>query len=67
MKRLAGTWTLDARKAGGPLIDIEFDAPLIKEIKDARRPVSPSFSPNTAPAVPRSASRPRAPADCPAN
>jgi hypothetical protein len=29
-QRLAGAWRLDARPAGGPQVDIEFDAPLLK-------------------------------------
>lgn len=32
-QRLAGKWDLDARSAGGPLIQVEFDAELVKEIK----------------------------------
>ena len=29
-QRVAGTWRLDARPAGGPQVQIEFDAPLLK-------------------------------------
>lgn len=32
-QRLAGTWNLDASAGGGPVIKIEFDAALVKEIK----------------------------------
>jgi hypothetical protein len=35
-QRLAGRWDLDGRAAGGPLIQIEFDAPLLKEMKRPR-------------------------------
>jgi hypothetical protein len=35
-QRLAGRWDLDGRAAGGPLIRIEFDAPLLKAMKQAR-------------------------------
>jgi hypothetical protein len=35
-QRLAGKWDLDGRAAGGPRIQIEFDAPLLKEMKQAR-------------------------------
>ena len=31
-KRIAGEWDFDASAAGGPKIQIEFDAPLVKEI-----------------------------------
>jgi hypothetical protein len=31
-KRVAGTWNLDAKAAGGPVITVEFDASLVKEI-----------------------------------
>ena len=31
-KRLAGKVVFDASKAGGPKVDIEFDAPLVKEV-----------------------------------
>jgi hypothetical protein len=31
-KRIAGTWNFDASAAGGPRVQIEFDAPLVKEI-----------------------------------
>lgn len=29
-QRVAGAWRLDARPAGGPQVDVEFDAPLLK-------------------------------------
>jgi hypothetical protein len=29
-ERVAGTWRLDARQAGGPQVQVEFDAPLLK-------------------------------------
>ena len=32
-ERVAGTWNLDARKRGGPRIQVEFDAALVKELK----------------------------------
>lgn len=32
-ERLAGVWTLDASSGGGPVIKIEFDAALVREIK----------------------------------
>lgn len=32
-ERLAGTWDLDASGAGGPVIKVQFDASLIKELK----------------------------------
>ena len=35
-QRVAGTWDLDARGSGGPLIKVEFDAALVKELKTAR-------------------------------
>ena len=35
-QRLAGKWDLDARAAGGPQIQIEFDAALLKTMKQAR-------------------------------
>jgi hypothetical protein len=35
-QRIAGRWDLDARAAGGPRIEVEFDAPLAKELKRAR-------------------------------
>ena len=35
-QRLAGKWDLDGRAAGGPRIQIEFDAALLKEMKQAR-------------------------------
>ena len=31
--RLAGTLSLDGRQAGGPLVQVEFDARLVKEVK----------------------------------
>jgi hypothetical protein len=31
-QRVAGKWALDARAAGGPKVDVEFDATLIKEL-----------------------------------
>lgn len=31
--RLAGALSLDGRKAGGPLVQVEFDARLVKEVK----------------------------------
>lgn len=31
-KRIAGKWELDASGAGGPRVEMEFDAPLVKEI-----------------------------------
>lgn len=31
-KRIAGRWEFDASAAGGPKVQIEFDAPLVKEI-----------------------------------
>jgi hypothetical protein len=31
--RLAGTWDLDASGAGGPVIKVQFDATMIKELK----------------------------------
>ena len=31
--RLAGTWELDASAAGGPVVHVEFDAALVKELK----------------------------------
>jgi hypothetical protein len=34
-QRLAGKWDLDGRAAGGPRIQIEFDAALLKEMKQA--------------------------------
>ena len=34
--RLAGKLTIDDSAAGGPLVDIEFDAPMLKEMKKAR-------------------------------
>jgi hypothetical protein len=30
---LAGTWDLDASGAGGPVIAVQFDASLVKELK----------------------------------
>jgi hypothetical protein len=35
-QKLAGRWTLDARAAGGPRIEIEFDAPLASDLSRAR-------------------------------
>lgn len=35
-RRIAGRWDLDARAAGGPRIDVQFDAPLAKDFKRAR-------------------------------
>ena len=35
-QRVAGKWTLDARAAGGPMVDVEFDATLIKELSKLR-------------------------------
>ncbi|MDQ2961954.1 MAG: hypothetical protein M3R31_02170 [Pseudomonadota bacterium] len=35
-QRLAGKWDLDARAAGGPRVQLEFDAALLKEMKQAR-------------------------------
>jgi hypothetical protein len=35
-QRIAGRWDLDARAAGGPRIEVEFDAPLAKELERAR-------------------------------
>ena len=35
-QRLAGKWDLDARGAGGPQVTLEFDAALLKEMKQAR-------------------------------
>jgi len=32
-ERVAGTWELDARSSGGPLIKVLFDASLVKELK----------------------------------
>ena len=32
-QRAAGSWSLDGRKGGGPLIQVEFDATLVKELK----------------------------------
>ncbi len=29
-ERIAGAWRFDARKAGGPQVEVEFDAPLLK-------------------------------------
>jgi len=31
--RVAGTWELDVRAAGGPLVKVQFDAALVKELK----------------------------------
>ena len=35
-QRVAGKWELDARAAGGPKVDVEFDATLIKELSKLR-------------------------------
>ena len=35
-KRLAGKLTFDDAQSGGPKVDVEFDAPLVKEFKAAR-------------------------------
>ena len=35
-QRIAGRWDLDARAAGGPRIEVEFDAPLLRELERAR-------------------------------
>jgi len=35
-QRLAGKWDLDARAAGGPRVQLEFDAALLREMKQAR-------------------------------
>ena len=35
-KRLAGTWDYDGSAAGGPRVQIEFDAPLVKEVAKLR-------------------------------
>lgn len=35
-KRIAGKWDLDASASGGPRIQIEFDAPLVKEVAKLR-------------------------------
>src|SRR5207249_8915649 len=35
-QRVAGKWELDARAAGGPKVDVEFDATLIKELTNLR-------------------------------
>ena len=35
-QRIAGRWDLDARAAGGPRIDVQFDAPLAKDLQRAR-------------------------------
>jgi hypothetical protein len=35
-QRVAGKWELDARAAGGPKVDVEFDATLIKELAKLR-------------------------------
>jgi hypothetical protein len=32
-QRLAGTVTIDARSAGGPVVKVQFDAALVKEVK----------------------------------
>jgi len=35
-QRVAGKWDLDAQAAGGPKVDVEFDATLIKELSKLR-------------------------------
>lgn len=35
-QRVAGRWDLDARAAGGPRVEVEFDAPLARDLKRAR-------------------------------
>ncbi|HTS20580.1 MAG TPA: hypothetical protein VMN79_02115 [Casimicrobiaceae bacterium] len=35
-QKLAGRWNLDARAAGAPRIEVEFDAPLARAMKSAR-------------------------------
>jgi hypothetical protein len=35
-QRVAGKWALDARGAGGPKVDVEFDATLVKELTRLR-------------------------------
>jgi hypothetical protein len=35
-QRLAGIWDIDASTAGGPRVQIEFDAPLVKEVTKLR-------------------------------
>jgi hypothetical protein len=35
-QRVAGTWEFDGRSAGGPLVKVEFEAALVKEVKTAR-------------------------------
>jgi len=35
-QHVAGKWTLDARAAGGPKVDVEFDVTLIKELSKLR-------------------------------
>jgi hypothetical protein len=35
-QRLAGKWDFDGSAAGGPIIKIEFDAPLVKEVEKLR-------------------------------
>jgi hypothetical protein len=35
-QRLAGTWDIDESAAGGPRVQIEFDAPLVKEVTKSR-------------------------------
>jgi hypothetical protein len=44
-QRLAGRWMLDARGAGGPLVDIEFDTLLFKELETERRAHAPRRTP----------------------
>jgi hypothetical protein len=36
LQRIVGRWDLDARGAGGPRIDVQFDAPLTKDLQRAR-------------------------------
>jgi hypothetical protein len=35
-QRLAGTWDFDGSAAGGPRVQVEFDAPLVKEVTKLR-------------------------------
>lgn len=35
-QRVAGQWNFDASAAGGPIVKVEFDAALVKELKTAR-------------------------------
>jgi hypothetical protein len=32
-QKVAGRWDLDMQKAGGPVVHVEFDAPIVKELK----------------------------------